>query len=79
MNETDEQVINLLMEQLQINREDITEDLTFGDIPQWDSLGHMMIMAALEEKFGEEINTEAIAELVNFKSIREYIEKHANA
>lgn len=79
MHSTDEQVINILMEQLQISREDITEDLTFGDIPQWDSLGHMMVMAALEEKFGEEISTEAIAELVNFKAIREYIEKHNNA
>lgn len=79
MDSTNEQVINILIEQLQIGREDITEDLTFGDIPQWDSLGHMMVMAALEEKFGEEINTEAIAELVNFKAIREYIEKHTNA
>jgi len=73
-----EQVIDLLVEQLQINREDVNEDLTFGDIPQWDSLGHMMIMSALEEKYGEEISTEAIAELVNFKSLQNYIEKHSN-
>lgn len=73
-----EQVIDLLVEQLQINREDVNEDLSFGDIPQWDSLGHMMIMSALEEKYGEEISTEAIAELVNFKSLQNYIEKHSN-
>jgi acyl carrier protein len=78
MSNSKEETIKILVEQLQINHEEISEDLTFGDIPQWDSLGHMMLMSALEEKYGEEINTEAIAELVNFKSIQGYIEKHSH-
>ncbi|HEY5159171.1 MAG TPA: acyl carrier protein [Anaerolineales bacterium] len=78
MDEKKEQVVKLLTEALQIGREEVTEELTFGDVPQWDSLGHMMVMAALEEKYGVEISTETIAELVNYKAIYSYIEKQSN-
>ena len=78
MSNSKEETINILVEQLQINKDEVSEDLTFGDLPQWDSLGHMMLMSVLEEKYGEEITTEAIAELVNFKAIRGYIEKHSH-
>jgi acyl carrier protein len=78
MDEIKEQVVNLLTEALQIGREEVTEDLTFGDVPQWDSLGHMMVMAALEEKYGAEISTETIAELVNYNAIYSYIEQQSD-
>jgi acyl carrier protein len=78
MSNSKEETIKILVEQLQINSDEVSDALTFGDLPQWDSLGHMMLISALEEKYGEEINTEAIAELVNFKAIQGYIEKHSH-
>ena len=41
----------------------VTEDLAFGDIPQWDSLGHMEVMLKLEEAFGIEIDVKDDASL----------------
>ena len=42
----------LLAEAIQVSPEMVTADLAFGDIPQWDSLGHMEVMLKLEDVFG---------------------------
>jgi len=68
-----EQVKALLAEALQVEPELVTPDLTFGDIPQWDSMGHMEVMMRLEEYFGVEINPDTIASLISLPLICEYI------
>jgi acyl carrier protein len=68
-----EQVKALLAEALQLEPELVTPDLTFGDIPQWDSMGHMEVMMRLEEYFGVEINPDTIASLISLPLICEYI------
>jgi acyl carrier protein len=67
------QVKALMVEALQIEPELVTPDLTFGDIPQWDSMGHMEVMMRLEEYFGVEINPDTIASLISLPLICEYI------
>ncbi|MFN2159923.1 MAG: acyl carrier protein [Anaerolineales bacterium] len=68
-----EQVKATLAEALQIEPEIVTPDLTFGDIPQWDSMGHMEVMMRLEEYFGVEINPDTISSLISLPLICEYI------
>jgi acyl carrier protein len=69
------QVQALLAEVFEVPLEQVTPELEFGDLPQWDSLGHMDLMMRLEERFGLEISTEAIAELVSVPAIRDYIQR----
>jgi len=71
-----ENVQALLSEALQIDLQDVTPDLAFGDLPQWDSMGHMEVMMRLEEQFGVEINADTIGELVSIPAICEYIAAH---
>lgn len=71
-----EQVRALLAETIQVPAELVTPDLAFGDLPQWDSLGHMEIMMRLEEEFGVEIDADIIAELVSIPEICTYLERH---
>ncbi len=66
----------LLAEAFQVPQTEITPDLAFGDLPQWDSMGHMELMMILEEQFGIEISTETIAELVSVSSIIQYLKEH---
>ena len=54
---------------------EVKADLEFGDLPQWDSMGHMDVMMALEEKFGIEVNAETISDLTSIALIAEYISK----
>ncbi|HWQ84623.1 MAG TPA: acyl carrier protein [Anaerolineales bacterium] len=69
-----ENVRSLLADAFQVSLEEITSDLAFGDLPQWDSMGHMDLMLRLEEAYGIEINAESIAGLVSLPAILEKLE-----
>jgi acyl carrier protein len=69
-----ERVRLLLADILQVPVEDITEELAFGDLPQWDSMGHMDVMMSLEESFGVEVSTDTIGELVSVPAICAFLE-----
>ena len=70
-----DKIRSLLAGIFQIPLDDVPADMAFGDIPQWDSFGHMEVMMSLEEKFCVEISTETISELVNIPAICAYLEK----
>lgn len=55
--------------------EEIPADLAFGDIPEWDSLGHMEVIMRLEEQFGAEVSTDTIAELTDIPAICAYLNR----
>ena len=59
----------LLAEAFIVAEELIGPSAAFGDIPEWDSLGHMNMLALLEERFGVEIDAEAIAESEKFWAV----------
>lgn len=42
-------------------------DLKYQDIAAWDSVGHMSLMAALEETFGIEMDIDDIIEFSSFE------------
>jgi acyl carrier protein len=69
------QVQTLLAEVFEVPVDQVTPTLEFGDLPQWDSLGHMDLMVRLEERFGVEISTETIAELVSVPAISAYLQR----
>ena len=75
----DDRLKEFLADQFQVDLANISDDLSFGDLPQWDSLGHMSLMAAIENRFGVEVSADAIADLVNYKAIRDFLVKPSHA
>jgi len=69
----------LLATALQVPAEEVNEGLSFGDLPQWDSMGHMEVMMALEAEFGVEINADTIAALTSLPTICEYLKENQHA
>lgn len=57
----------------------VSPELAFGDLPQWDSMGHMEVMMALEANFGVEINADTIAQLTSIPAICSYIQENGHA
>lgn len=43
------------------------EVLEYQAIPEWDSVGHMQLMAALEDSFGIELDVDDIIDFSSFK------------
>jgi acyl carrier protein len=69
-----EQIQDLLAEALRVPRLEVTPDLAMGDLPQWDSMGHMEVMMYLENRFGVEVNNDTIAALTSVSAISAYLE-----
>jgi acyl carrier protein len=72
--EITEKVQAALAEALQLPLEEVTPELAFGDLPQWDSMGHMEVMMRLEEHFGVEVNADTIAGLISIPTIIAYLQ-----
>lgn len=44
------------------------ERLAFRDVPAWDSVGHMALVAAVEDEFGVQLDTEQVIDLSSFSA-----------
>ena len=73
------QVQTALSQALRLPSEQVTPVLAFGDLPQWDSMGHMEVMMVLENQFGIEINAETIAALTSVPAICAYLRENGHA
>jgi acyl carrier protein len=69
----------LLVEALHITEVQATPDLAFGDLPQWDSMGHMEVMMVLEQRYNVEINADTIATLTSVPAITAYLQERDHA
>mgnify|MGYP001244186487 FL=1 len=64
------------IESLSINSKDLSEDLKYNDIPEWDSIGHMTLISGLEEIFGITIETDDIVDSSSYKKGLEILKKY---
>ncbi len=59
----------LIANVLSVSLEKIEDDLAVGDIPEWDSLAHMRIIAALESDLGVVLDIEQTLEIEDVEDI----------
>ena len=55
------------VDSLGVEEELIKEELKYNEIPEWDSIGHMTLIASLEEIFSITLETDDIIEFSSFK------------
>lgn len=72
---TFEKIREIIATTLNVAPEIITESLSIGDIEQWDSMGNMAIIAAIEAQMGIEFPTDDLFELNSVKALIDEIEK----
>ena len=65
----EEQVMQVIAEALDVAPSVIIPKLGINDIPEWNSMGNLAIIAALEEKFEVEIPLEDLFDLTDVESI----------
>jgi len=75
----EDRVQALLVTALQVPPGEVHPELAFGDLPQWDSMGHMEVMLALEVEFGVETNADTIASLTSIPAIYDYLRENDHA
>lgn len=63
------EIYSLIARVLEISIDDVNDELSIGDIPQWDSLAHMQLLEAFEEESGTTLDIEQIIEIEDVQDI----------
>jgi acyl carrier protein len=71
-----EKLIQTFAQTLQIEPTQVTDDLKYNAIAEWDSVGHMSLVAALEETFGVLLDTDDIIDLSSVAQARAVLAKY---
>ena len=64
------------IDSLSIDKKNFDEDIEYNSIPEWDSIGHMTLMSALEDEFKVSIETDDIVDFSSFKKGMEILKKY---
>ena len=54
---------------------DLTDETGPGDIPGWDSLGHVMLMAAIQREFGQHVPVEDAIEVTSIADLQAILDR----
>ncbi len=51
----------------------VTDDLAYQSISEWNSLGHVSLMLAVEEAYGTELGGVLVSQLTSVRALREFV------
>ena len=63
-------------EALGIDESTVVDDLAYQSIPQWDSVAHMSLIAALEDDFDVMLETDDVIDMSSVAKAKEILSKH---
>ena len=66
----------IFTESLNINASNVVDGLRYSGIPQWDSVAHMALIAAIEEGFDIMLDAEDVIDMSSFLKAKEIVAKH---
>ena len=69
------QVKQIIARVLNIGLDVISDDLSVGDIPEWDSVGNLAIISTIEQELDVEFPLEDLFDLTSVKSIIEEVNR----
>ena len=61
---------------LNVDADKVNENLKYNEIDEWDSIGHMTLMAALEEEYKITLETDDIVDFSSYKKGIEILKKY---
>ncbi len=70
-----EKYVNAFVESLEVSADQVV-GLKYQEIPNWDSVGHMGLIAAIEDAFDIMMDTDDIIDLSSFEKGMEILSKN---
>ena len=71
-----EKYIQAFIETFEIESSDLTDTLEYQSIKAWDSVGHMALMATLEDEFDVMLEMDDIVDFGSYKTGIKTLEKY---
>lgn len=69
-------LVTCFAEALGISEDRVTEDLAYNTISEWDSMGHMALVAEIESRFDIMMDTDDILDLSSVAQARSILRKN---
>jgi len=66
----------IFSESLSIPLELVVDDLKYSECPDWDSVAHMGLIAAIEEAFDIMIDAEDVIDMSSFAKAKQIVAKY---
>ncbi|MHA6481259.1 acyl carrier protein [Paenibacillus sp. strain BS8-2] len=63
-------------ESLGLKLEQITDELTYNSIPEWDSIGHMALISEIDAQFDTMLDTDDVLAMSSFAKAKEILTKY---
>ncbi|MCA9246771.1 MAG: acyl carrier protein [Planctomycetales bacterium] len=70
-----EKLFDVIAELFKVEVQQLSDDTGPGDLPAWDSLGHVALMARIQERFGTHIPVEDAIEVESIADLLEILER----
>ena len=67
---------HIFIKSLSIDNNKFNENIKYNEIPEWDSIGHMTLISALEEEYKISLETDDIVDFSSFKKGIELLKKY---
>ncbi|MEB2298494.1 acyl carrier protein [Lysinibacillus xylanilyticus] len=72
----EEKLRGIFAEALEIDINQITEELTYNTIPEWDSIAHMALIAEIDDQFDTMLDTDDVLDMSTFAKAKEILAKY---
>lgn len=66
----------LFAEALQINIDQVTDELSYNAIPEWDSIAHMTLIAEIDNAFDTVLDTDDVLDMSSFAKAKQILAKY---
>ena len=63
-------------ESLSLDQKNLSEELKYNDIPEWDSIGHMSMIGMLEETFNITLEMDDIIDFNSYEFGKKILKKY---
>jgi len=67
---------NNFKDALEIELSQVTDDLAYNSIPEWDSIAHMTLIAEIEDQFDIMLDTDDVLDMSSFAKAKEILAKY---
>lgn len=71
-----EKLREVFAQSLGIALQQVTDELTYATIPEWDSVAHMALVSAIEEAFDVMLSAEEVIDISSFSKAQEIVERY---
>lgn len=72
----EERLRQVFVDSLKISETEVIDSLRYNEIPQWDSLAHMVLIAAIEVEFDIMIDVDDVIAMSSFLEAKKIVTKN---